>query len=225
MHDGGTRFAVQEPVRDDRGDGAPGERLQPVVDEEGAVGITIEGNAEVVSAGAHQRLEVSQVLRPQRVGMVVGERAVGFEIERIEGHGQTLEDRGHGHARYTVAAVGGDPKSADRIHVDDRGHVVDVARKQVALGDRAGPPPGRHACRGEIANFVQATVAADRGGTGQAQLDPVVTLGVVRRRDHRPRLIQRPCRVVDHVGGDHPEIVHVDTGRGDPLNQCRRKLG
>ena len=55
-----------------------------LVDERGAVGVAVEGDAEVGAGLAHLGAEVAQVLELQRIGLVVGEGAVELEVERHE---------------------------------------------------------------------------------------------------------------------------------------------
>ena len=87
--------------------------LAALVDDEAAVGVAVEGEAEVGAGLAHPRLEVDDVLRVERVGLVVGERAVQLEVHRDEFERQALEDRGDGVAAHAVARVDDDLQRAD----------------------------------------------------------------------------------------------------------------
>ena len=56
--------------------------LAALVDDEAAVGVAVEGQAEVGAVLAHGTLQVAQVLRLDRVGLVVREGAVELEVQR-----------------------------------------------------------------------------------------------------------------------------------------------
>ena len=58
---------------------------------------------------ADRRLQVDQVGRLQRVGLVVGERAVQLEVQRHDRQRQALaEHRRHGVSAHAVAGVDDD---------------------------------------------------------------------------------------------------------------------
>ena len=59
----------------------PGQGAEGVVHEEGPVGVAVEGHPQVGALPPHEGFEVAQVLRAQGVGMVVGEAAVGLQVQ------------------------------------------------------------------------------------------------------------------------------------------------
>ena len=64
----------------DRGHGRRGDRLAVLVHHEAAVGIPVEREADVGAVLPDGLLQVHQVGGLQRVGRVVGERAVQLEV-------------------------------------------------------------------------------------------------------------------------------------------------
>ena len=52
------------------------------VDYDTPVGVAVKGQTDVGAGRHHVVLQVDQVLRIQRIGLVIGERAVEFEIQR-----------------------------------------------------------------------------------------------------------------------------------------------
>ncbi len=72
---------------DEGGDGGRRDRFAALVDHEAAVGVAVEGEAEVGALGADAGLEVHDVGGVERVRLMVGERAVQLEVHRDEGEG------------------------------------------------------------------------------------------------------------------------------------------
>ena len=101
---------------DQGGDRGRGDRLAALVDDEAAVGVAVEGEAEVGAVLADRGLEVDEVLRVERVGLVVGEGAVQLEVHRDERRaGRPVEDGGDGVAAHAVARVDDDLQRADAV--------------------------------------------------------------------------------------------------------------
>ena len=131
---------------DERGDRAGAHRFSALVDDEAAVGVAVEGQPEVGAVLADGGLEVDEVLRVERVGLVVGEVAVELEVERDDGEreagqaGAGLEDGGDGVAAHAVAGVDDDLERADAGEVDQAAQEGGVVGEDVALVDGC---PGR----------------------------------------------------------------------------------
>ena len=70
---------------DERGDRAGAHRFSALVDDEAAVGVAVEGQADVGVVLADGGLEVDEVLGVEGVGLVVGEVAVELEVEGDDG--------------------------------------------------------------------------------------------------------------------------------------------
>jgi hypothetical protein len=170
------------------------------VDDEAAVGVTVEGQSDVGVVLYDRLLEVAEVLRLEWIGLVVRKGAVELEVERHDIEGQRVEtggraeDRRDGVPAHSVPGVDDDLERPVRAEIDQRAKEPRVVRERVALRDRAGGPlGGGHAVRPvesplrEIADLGQAAVLADRSGAGAAELDPVVLRGVVARGEHRAR--------------------------------------
>ena len=151
---------------DERGDGAGAHRFSALVDDEAAVGVTVEGQAEVGAVLPDGGLQVDEVLGVERVGLVVGEAAVELEVERDDGErkgrqaGAGLE---HGRDRVAAHAVAG---VDDDLEVPDAGEVDQGA--QEGRRSRAGGRAPR-GCR------------SGRSGVGRGRVGSVVG----RRARHR----------------------------------------
>src|SRR3546814_6226629 len=68
----------------------------------------VEGDAEIAGRGAHRGLELLQVLRHGRVGVVIGKVAVDALIQQNVHARQPGDDGGQHLARRAVAGVPGD---------------------------------------------------------------------------------------------------------------------
>ena len=127
------------------------------IDGEHAVGIAIEGRAQVGVDFTHLLLQVSHVLRLNGAGRVVGEIAVKLKIERDEFAGQMLEDTRHNHTGHAIAGVNDDFERPNLAHIDERKRVLDISIGHVALDDLAfGGRFGEIAADGEVADIGQA---------------------------------------------------------------------
>ena len=63
-----------------------------LVDQEHAVGVAVERDAEVALVLDHRALQIENVLRLDRIGLVVGEGAIELEVERDDLARQAGED-------------------------------------------------------------------------------------------------------------------------------------
>ena len=70
-------------------------RVHLLVDAEDAVGVTVEGEADVGTGLEHAGLEVPEVLDVDRVGLVVREGAVELGVHHLEVEGQLGEHGRH----------------------------------------------------------------------------------------------------------------------------------
>ena len=129
----------QQRLGEQRGDEVAGHELAVLVDEEAAVGVAVPGDAQVGLLGHHALADLAAVLLEQRVGRVVGERAVDLEV-----HLDAVERRAVEHQRRELAgdAVGrvhDDLVRTERGDVDEAVQVLDVGRIEVdALDAGAG---------------------------------------------------------------------------------------
>jgi hypothetical protein len=72
--------------------------------------------------------------------------------------------------------------------------------EQIAVGERANRSRRVESSLGHGLDLAQTGLFTDGPRARQAQLDAVVAGGVVRRREHRTRRIERAGCVVDQVG-------------------------
>ena len=105
--------------RDDGRDRRRVDRAALFVDHEAAIGVAVEGEAEVGAVLDDGTLQVDEVRRLERVGLVVGEGAVEFEVERHDLErqgrqaGRLAEHGGHGEPAHAVAGVDDDLERAN----------------------------------------------------------------------------------------------------------------
>src|SRR6185437_3352729 len=156
------------------------------------------------------------VLRVQRVGLVVREGAVQLEVHRDQVERQAFEDGRDRVAAHAVARVHDDLEPAVRGQVDEGAEVFGVGGEQVPLGDSAlllgrgedAAGLGQFA-RGQVADFGEAGVLADRGGSGAAHLDAVVLGRVVAGGEHRAGQVEEAGGEVELVGRGQADLHHV----------------
>ena len=167
------------------------------VDDEAAVGVAVEGQPDVGALGDDRALQVDEVRRLERVGLVVGERAVELEVQRHDrqrqrGQDGVAEHGGHGVAAHPVAGVDDDLQRADAGQVDQPAQVARRRRRagRPARRRRARAAAGRPVSRyspGAVADLGQPGVLPDRHGVRAAHLDAVVLRRVVAGGEHRAR--------------------------------------
>ncbi len=149
---------------DQRGEHRRADQLAALVDDEAAVGVAVEGQPEVGAGLADRGLQVDEVGRLDRVGLVVREGAVELEVERHDVEVEPAEHRGRGVPGHPVAGVDDDrePAPGDRREAEQ---VLGVVVEQVPLDDAAGPVGDRGVPRGdEVADGGQAGVRAEGHG-------------------------------------------------------------
>ncbi len=170
MDDGALAAVAREFAGGDQGgDGGGGDRFAALVDDEAAVGVAVEGEAEVGALLPDPLLQVDEVGRVERVGLVVGEGAVELEVQGDDGERQSGEDGRDGVAAHAVARVDDDLQRADAGDVDERAQVGRVVLEGVAAGDGAGGGGGLRGARAaplldKGADVGEAGVLADGGG-------------------------------------------------------------
>ena len=97
------------------------------VDRADAVAVAVEGDAEVAALLLHLGLQLLEVLRHRRVGMVRREGAVDLLVQDEVRAGQLVDHGADRHADGAVAGVPGDLELAAGLHVlqQPRGIVVE----------------------------------------------------------------------------------------------------
>jgi hypothetical protein len=195
--DGGEEVAVDEAPR--------------VVDEEAAIGVAVPRDPEVGPGLVHLVDDEAAVLLEQRVGLVVGEVAVGLPVGRDEVDPEALEQRADHRAGHAVAAVDDHLQRRDVGRVDEaQGRLVE-RRGHVDVLGRPGLPVGLAESRlDRAADVVDALVAAERERPRAHELCAGVGLRVVRRGAHQAAIeVARADEEVEHLGAHHPGIEDV----------------
>ncbi len=173
------------------------------VDKEAPVSVAVERQADVRAFSDDRLLQVTQVLRLDRVGLMVGEGAVKLEIERGQLDRQAVEHHRDGVSGHAVPGVRNDLETAIAGEVHQRVQVGRVLLQHV-LADDLSTPGFRGwnvTCFQPRADLPKAAVLTDGGSTRTAQLDSVVPCGVVTGRDYRPREIEAAAGIVEKIGG------------------------
>ena len=138
-----------------RADEVPVAEGAVAVDEEAAVGVAVPGDAEVGAGRAHPLVDQPPVLLEQRVRLVVGELAVGLEVELVELEAEPTQDRADHRPGHAVAAVD------DDLH---RSHVgrVDEGRARGRGTPPRRPPLRRSRPRGRVRGRLRSRAARRR---------------------------------------------------------------
>ena len=212
-----ARVLRQVALGDHAADGRRADGVALLVDDEAAVGVPVEGDADVRTLLDRELLQVDDVLRVQRVGLVVGEGPVELEEEVVEGQrGLGAEHGGRGEATHSVAGVHGDGQRTDAVERHQGLEVVRVVGEDVAGAHGAGlAVEGRDTVDEHVDDLGQTGVLTDRAGAGTAHLDAVVLRRVVGRREHRTGAVQGPGGVVELVGRGQPQLDGVEALGGD----------
>ena len=191
-------------------------------------------NARPTSASSltTRALQVLEVLRLDRVGRVVRERAVelGEEHRRARtGSPENTAGTTRPPTPFAVSATTRSGRSASRS-TNERTWATNAA-EQVATLDPAGLLGPLEQTLGDHGlDLAQAGVLADRRRAGPAELDAVVLRGVVARGEHRGRRVEAPRREVDEVGGGEAEVDDVGAGQTGAVDErvderLRRRAG
>ena len=152
------------------------------------------------------------VLLEQRVGLVVGELAVGRPVGLDLVDRQLVEQRAAHRARHPVAAVEHDLQRRHRGRIDEGERVAPGrARRRprcsTAPGSPAGSPGSPPVTRSRSSPM--PGVAGQRERAAPDQLGAGVGLRVVRGRAHQAAVeLARADGPVEHLGAHHPDVEH-----------------
>ena len=134
---------LEDPLGHDGGGGRAADGLARVVDEEDAIRVAVEREADVGAAVDDGALEVLQVLDLDRVGRVVREGPVELGEEDREVERQAVEHLGDDEPTHPVRRVGDDRERQQHVPVDEALHVPGELVEQVDGLHLAGRPrPG-----------------------------------------------------------------------------------
>ena len=104
-NDGSARLTLQQVARQQGQQPVSGDVMALFIDEARAVGVAIEGEAEVGAGLQHHGLQVPRHLRVFGVGQVVGVGAVGLAIEAMHGQAERAQHWWHPGAAQAVAGI------------------------------------------------------------------------------------------------------------------------
>ena len=192
-----------------------------LVDEEASVGVAVPCDPEVgalVDDLAHDELPV---LRQQRVGLVIGEVAVGLEVGLDQVESEALEDRPDHRAGHAVSTVDHDLERLDHTGIDElQSGLVELVPDRDVLDAPAA--------RGIAEPFLDprldvadAGVARQRDRPALDELGAGVALGIVRRGAHQPAVELPASRPGNRASRSPPR---PRPARGRPRCTCRRDM-
>ena len=199
-----------------------------LVDEEHAVGVAVEREADVGADLAHPGLR-------GRAGSRAGSGRPGGSgtCRRARRTGSRARTAGRSNTAGTtrppmplaVSATTFSGRSAPRS-TNERTWSANVVEQVAAsaIGAGASAPAVDAAPRPVALISVEAGVLADRPGAGQAELDAVVLRRVVRRGEHRARARRACPRRSTEVGRGQAEVDDVDALRRDAVGERARQL-
>ena len=161
------------------------------------------------------------VLLEHRVRHAVREIAVGLVVDLGEAERQLLLEQVDADAGAAVAGIADDRERLELRGVDIGQDVVAPGRQDVERHDRALlRRVGELAGLGELADLLQARVAADRLRLLPHELEPVVVRRVVARRDHHAAIeAERRGREIDALRAAEADVDDVDAGIPEPAHQ------
>ena len=192
-----------------------GDELARVVDEEAAVGVPVEGDAEVGALLERLLHDELAVLRQQRVRLVVREGAVRVEVAADGVDRQTLQDGREHRAAHPVGGVDHDAERLDLFDVDERRgrgrrKPARCRKTESFRGLQQGSDPGFPRAQRPVADVQQPRFAADGQRAFADDLHPRVLLRVVRGGDGDAAVeAERADREIDHLGADHSEVEYL----------------
>ena len=194
LDDLGAWLALEKPISDDRRCRAPRQRHARLVHKERPVGIAVEGHAHVGPFGGEHNHQVSEVVHVQRIGRMVGERAIRFEIEAQQFGIEPVEHRRQNLSRHPVASIHGNPQPANLGGVHATQKMLDITRCRIEVVDPPGGPCNGPRCEGirEIQDLGQARIGAYGRGLPVTHLDAVVFGRIVRGGYDRSRHVMEP---------------------------------
>jgi hypothetical protein len=201
-----------------------------LVDHEDAVGVAVEGEAEVEPAGDHAGLQV------ELVGGLIGSAGWLGKVPSSSPYMTSSSTWGRrsktlGTTRPPIPlAVSATTRSGATAVGSMKGHdVVGELVEQVDGGEvarrrrRHGTVAVQHRLR-HPPYVGQAGVGADRAGAGQAQLDAVVLRRVVRGREHGAGCVIAAGGEVDEIGRHEADVDDVHPLHHHPLGECGHEL-
>ena len=226
VEDVGARRLLQDAGGEQRRHEVAGHELAVAVDEEAAVGVAVPGDAQVGAGLADLGHDELAVLGQQRVGLVVGELAVGLPVGLDQLERQPAQDRADHRAGHAVAAVEHDLQRPDRRGVDRLQRPLLEGRVDVGLLAGAAARGGTEAVLDVRADLGEAAVAGQRDAAAPDQLRARVGLRVVRGGAHQAAVeAARPDEPVEHLGAHHPGVDHVRALGHQPVAVAAGQLG
>ena len=221
VDDAPTREALEEHRRQQADDVVALDEGALLVEEEATVEVAVEGDADVRLLAQHRLGGHRAVFFQHRVRHAVRERAVRLVVQLDELKRQVVLDQVDDQPRPAVARVRDDPDGLEHGPIDVAEQVLAIARADVGLDHRALPGRGAElAALRQLADVLQAGVAADRPGLLAHELHAVVVRRVVAGRDHDPAVeFLRERREINPLGAAQADVEYVHARIGQAADQ------
>ena len=209
VEDGRAGLLREDRLGQERGEEVAVHEATCVVYEEAAVGVAVPGDAQLGTLRQDLLHHEAAVLGQERVGLVIGELAVGLPVGLHLVQRQRVEDGPHHRPRHPVPAVQHD------LHRPDAGGVHEArdGRAELVVDGLLVEPAAGLRRRSELAFGNGASHVADPGVSRERdrpaldQLGPGVVPGVVRGGAHQPAVeLARSDREIEDLGA-HPADV------------------
>src|SRR5882724_2361125 len=210
-----ARFLLEDRLCEKCRGEVTGNELAGVVDEETAVGISVEGDTEIGPVSVHLLDDELTVFGEQWVRLVVREGRVRLEEVRHRIDRQALENWRQHDSAHTVRSVDHDAERLHGVDVDEGQDGIDPARPDVLLSDMSGGLTLGHVLEDQspCADVQQTRVTPDGKRAAAHDLQAGVVLWVVRSGDHDSALeVEVTDGEIEHLGSDHPDIDDVGAG-------------
>ena len=227
-HRAGHRRSAQFPLlhqgqRAQRQDPVAGHARPGLVGEDHAIGVAVEGNPEV---GALLADDPSGMVGMQGPAPLVDVQAIRFDAELHDLGAQFLEDEGREQVGRAVTAVHDDLHPGQIAGADALFRVFDVATAGVVdagrLADLIRAHPGDFPLAQDFPLDRQLQFVGKLVAIGSEDLEAIVLIRVVGRRQHDPRAATHRLRQVRHPGRRHrADEEHVHAAGDESAGQRR----
>ena len=201
---------------DGRGGGA-GQAPARLVDEEHAVGVAVEGQADVGAVASDPGLQVALVGRLDGVGRVVRERAVELAVHDLEVERAARSNTfGTIEAAHAVGGVGHDLQGLEQRPVDERhdvvGEVVEEVHRVLGAPPAAGRADGAGRGRPRPSAWISLRPVSTPTGLAPARhsLMPLYWAGLCDAVNMAPGASKRPAAKYTRSVEHEAEVDDVD---------------
>ena len=186
-----------------------------------AVAVTIKGQAKLSARAGQGGDQVFQIFRFARVGVVVGKLPIDLAEQLDNLAAQGAKNPRRRSTRHAIATVDHDFHGPRQTHIPKNAIAVrleDVHQAHLAARLEGPAFIGHDATQG-------LDVFTIDGAPSQHHFETVVILGVVAARDLDATAAQRVRGEIQHRGGDHAHVDHLQAHIDQALHQGCAQAG